>query len=61
MYGALDISTSGMIAQRTRMTAISANIESEAMTAAIPALAAATETLRQAFDEATLHIGARLP
>jgi flagellar basal-body rod protein FlgC len=26
MYGALDISTSGMIAQRTRMTAISANI-----------------------------------
>jgi len=26
MYGALDISTSGMIAQRARMTAISANI-----------------------------------
>jgi flagellar basal-body rod protein FlgC len=26
MYGALDISTSGMIAQRTRLTAISANI-----------------------------------
>lgn len=26
MYGLLDISTSGMIAQRTRMTAISANI-----------------------------------
>lgn len=26
MYGALDISTSGMIAQRDRMTAISANI-----------------------------------
>lgn len=26
MYGALDISTSGMIAQRTRMTAIAANI-----------------------------------
>jgi len=26
MYGALDISTSGMIAQRVRMTAISANI-----------------------------------
>jgi CheY-like chemotaxis protein len=44
-----------------RLAAISANIESEAMTAAMPALAAATETLRQAFDEATLHIGARLP
>ena len=43
-----------------RLAAISANIESEAMTAAMPALAAATETLRQAFDEATLHIGARL-
>ena len=26
MYGALDISTSGMIAQRTRLTAISANL-----------------------------------
>ncbi len=26
MYGALDISTSGMVAQRTRMTAIAANI-----------------------------------
>lgn len=26
MYGALDISTSGMVAQRTRLTAISANI-----------------------------------
>ena len=26
MYGALDISTSGMIAQRTRLTAISANV-----------------------------------
>lgn len=26
MYGALDISTSGMIAQRTRLTSISANI-----------------------------------
>ncbi len=26
MYGALDISTSGMVAQRTRMAAISANI-----------------------------------
>jgi hypothetical protein len=31
------------------------------MTAAMPVLAAAVETLRRAFDEATLHIGARLP
>jgi HPt (histidine-containing phosphotransfer) domain-containing protein len=44
-----------------RLSAIAANIESEAMTAAMPALAAAVETLRRAFDEATLHIGARLP
>jgi CheY-like chemotaxis protein/HPt (histidine-containing phosphotransfer) domain-containing protein len=43
-----------------RLAAIAANIESEAMTAVMPALAAAVETLRRAFDEATLHIGARL-
>jgi hypothetical protein len=41
--------------------AISTNIESEAMTAGMPALAAAVETLRQAFDDATLHIGSQLP
>lgn len=29
MYGSLDISTSGMIAQRTRLTAISANIANQ--------------------------------
>jgi HPt (histidine-containing phosphotransfer) domain-containing protein len=43
-----------------RLAAIAANIESEAMTTVMPALAAAVETLRRAFDEATLHIGARL-
>jgi two-component system, sensor histidine kinase and response regulator len=55
------ISAAGSTVYAHRLAAISANIESEAMTAAMPALAAATETLRQAFDEATLHIGARLP
>lgn len=44
-----------------RLAAIAANIESEALTAALPELASAVETLRRAFDEATLHIGARLP
>jgi two-component system, sensor histidine kinase and response regulator len=43
-----------------RLAAIAANIESEAMTAAIPELTAALDTLRKAFDEATLHIGAQL-
>ncbi len=33
MYGLLDISTSGMIAQRTRLTAISANIANRSSTA----------------------------
>jgi CheY-like chemotaxis protein len=55
------IRAAGSTVYAHRLAAISANIESEAMTAALPALAAATETLRQAFDEATLHIGARLP
>jgi CheY-like chemotaxis protein len=54
------IRAAGSAVYAHRLAAISANIESEAMTAAMPALAAATETLRQAFDEATLHIGARL-
>jgi two-component system sensor histidine kinase/response regulator len=43
-----------------RLAAIAANIESEAMTAAMPELIAAVDTLRTAFDEATLHIGAQL-
>jgi two-component system, sensor histidine kinase and response regulator len=43
-----------------RLAAIAANIESEAMTAATPELSAAIDALRKAFDEATLHIGARL-
>jgi HPt (histidine-containing phosphotransfer) domain-containing protein len=44
-----------------RLAAIAANIESAALTAAMPELVAAVDTLRKAFDEATLHIGARLP
>jgi CheY-like chemotaxis protein len=55
------IRAAGSTVYAHRLAAISANIESEAMTAAMPVLAAATQTLRQAFDEATLHIGARLP
>jgi two-component system, sensor histidine kinase and response regulator len=43
-----------------RLAAIAANIESEALTAALPELSAAIDALRKAFDEATLHIGARL-
>jgi HPt (histidine-containing phosphotransfer) domain-containing protein len=43
-----------------RLAAIAANIESGAMTAAIPELAAAVDALRKSFDDATLHIGARL-
>jgi two-component system sensor histidine kinase/response regulator len=43
-----------------RLVAIATNIESEAMTAAVPALTAAVETLRRAFDDATLHIGSQL-
>ena len=44
-----------------RLAAIAANIESAALTVPMPELAAALDTLRKAFDEATLHIGARLP
>jgi len=54
------IRAAGSTVYAHRLAAIAANIESEAMTAAMPALAAATETLRRAFDEATLHIGSRL-
>jgi len=43
-----------------RIAALAANIESESMTAPIVDLSSATETLRRAFDEATLHIGAQL-
>ncbi|MDB6102717.1 MAG: hypothetical protein JWO52_2716 [Gammaproteobacteria bacterium] len=55
------IRAAGSTVYAHRLTAIATNIESEAMTAAMPALAAAAELLRQAFDEATLHIGAQLP
>jgi HPt (histidine-containing phosphotransfer) domain-containing protein len=55
------IRAAGGTAYAHRLTAIATNIESEAMTAAMPALAAAAELLRRAFDEATLHIGAQLP
>jgi len=43
-----------------RLAAIAANIESESMTAALPELSAGVETLRRAFDESTLYIGAQL-
>jgi two-component system sensor histidine kinase/response regulator len=44
-----------------RLAAIAANIEAEAMTAAMNEVAAAVDSLRRAFDEATLHIGSYLP
>jgi two-component system sensor histidine kinase/response regulator len=44
-----------------RLAAIAANIESEAMTASLSNLAAATETLKRAFQEACVHIESRLP
>jgi two-component system, sensor histidine kinase and response regulator len=55
------IKAAGSSVYAHRLAAIAANIESGAMTAAMPALAAAVETLRRAFDDATLHIGSRLP
>jgi two-component system sensor histidine kinase/response regulator len=55
------IRAAGCTVYAHRLAAIATNIESEAMTAAVPALAAAVETLRRAFDDATLHIGSRLP
>jgi CheY-like chemotaxis protein len=54
------IKSGGSSVYAHRLAAIAANIESEAMTAAIPELSAAIDALRKAFDEATLHIGARL-
>jgi two-component system, sensor histidine kinase and response regulator len=44
-----------------RMAAIADNIESAALTATNAELVTAADALRKAFDEATLHIGARLP
>jgi two-component system sensor histidine kinase/response regulator len=55
------IGAAGSTVYAHRLSAIATNIESEAMTAALPALAAAVEMLRRAFDDATLHIGSRLP
>jgi len=54
------IKSGGSSVYAHRLAAIAANIESEALTAAIPELSAAIDALRKAFDEATLHIGARL-
>jgi CheY-like chemotaxis protein len=54
------IKSGGSSVYAHRLAAIAANIESEAMTAATPELSAAIDALRKAFDEATLHIGARL-
>lgn len=55
------IRAAGSTVYAHRLVAIAANIESEAMSTAMPALAAAADMLRRAFDEATLQIGARLP
>jgi two-component system, sensor histidine kinase and response regulator len=44
-----------------RLAAIAANIEFAAMTTAMPELAAAAETLRRAFTDASQHISSRLP
>jgi HPt (histidine-containing phosphotransfer) domain-containing protein len=55
------IRAAGSTVYALRLAAIAANIESEALTGAMPALASAVETLRRAFDEAILHIGSRLP
>jgi CheY-like chemotaxis protein/HPt (histidine-containing phosphotransfer) domain-containing protein len=54
------IRAAGSTVYAHRLVAIATNIESEAMTAAAPALSAAVETLRRAFDDATLHIGSQL-
>ena len=54
------IRAAGSTVYAHRLVAIATNIESEAMTAAVPALSAAVETLRRAFDDATLHIGSQL-
>jgi CheY-like chemotaxis protein/HPt (histidine-containing phosphotransfer) domain-containing protein len=54
------IKSGGSSVYAHRLAAIAANIESEAMSAALPELTAAVDALRKAFDDATLHIGARL-
>jgi two-component system, sensor histidine kinase and response regulator len=43
-----------------RMAALAAGIESEALSTTMAALQVAVESLRRAFDEASLHIGAEL-
>ena len=45
----------------SRLAALAANIESQAMTATLSELAIATAALRHAFDEACLYIESRLP
>jgi CheY-like chemotaxis protein len=54
------IKSGGSSVYAHRLAAIAANIESEALTAAVPELTTAIDALRRAFDEATLHLGARL-
>lgn len=58
---AYKIKSDGSSVYAHRLAALAANLESEAMTATLAELAAAAETLRRAFDEASLHIGSRLP
>jgi HPt (histidine-containing phosphotransfer) domain-containing protein len=51
----------GALVYAHRVAAIAANIESEAMTAALPELAAATAACRRAFEAACRYIDSRLP
>jgi two-component system, sensor histidine kinase and response regulator len=55
------IKSGGSSVYAHRLAAIAANIESAATTAAMPELVAAAETLRRAFEEASLQIGSCLP
>lgn len=54
----IKVGGSGVYAHR--LAAIAAQIESEAMTATLAQIAAATDSLRRAFDEVALHIGSSL-
>ena len=54
------IKSAGTSVYAHRLAAIAANIESAAMNAATTEITCAVDALRKAFDEATLHIGARL-
>jgi CheY-like chemotaxis protein len=54
------INSGGTAVYAHRLAALAANIESDAMTAELPDLAAAVGALKRAFEEACLHIESRL-